>query len=507
MTADGSTAFVNVNKEIIKLMDRVGDASNLVLDPDADSYFLMSTVLLDYPGLRENVGQIWAWSTYGIEKGGLSAQEHTRFAGWLAVSLEKITAIEKDMKRAVEANASLGKIVNISSLPEAKSYVEKIYAKALSTSSSDSAAAMEVYKQGAEVVARLNQISDTGVKALSELLTARVQALKWKIRWFSTVIGVTVLIAFYLFYSFFLTTRGGLRLVARHLDEMSSGDLRSRPTPPWGRDEPAALIYNLIDTYESMHDLIRKVRHSARELGNTSNEVDSASNNLSQRTESAAANLSEQASAMQEIASVVASSAEHATSAASIARENYVAAEQGGEVIGKVITTMSQINESSRKIGDIIGVIDGIAFQTNILALNAAVEAARAGEQGRGFAVVAGEVRILAKRSAEAAREIKTLITDSLEKVDSGSRIVEGAGAVMQSIHVNAQKISDVLNEISVAVKEQSAGVEQVGQAIHSLDQETQQNAALVEEMSAAARALNHQSGVLQEEIANFVVS
>ena len=257
----------------------------------------------------------------------------------------------------------------------------------------------------------------------------------------------------------------------------------------------------------ALHQLIRKVRHSARDLSFTSQEVSSASGDLSQRTESAASNLAEQASAMEEISSVVATSAERAGEAAHIAQENYQAAEQGGQVIGQVIHTMDEINSSSRKIGDIIGVIDGIAFQTNILALNAAVEAARAGEQGRGFAVVAGEVRALAQRSAEAAREIKTLITDSVEKVDSGAKVVEGAGQAMGRIQDNARKISNLLGEISAAAKEQAAGVEQVGSAIHALDQETQQNAALVEEMSAAALALRQQAEGLTEEIANFRVT
>jgi len=193
--------------------------------------------------------------------------------------------------------------------------------------------------------------------------------------------------------------------------------------------------------------------------------------------------------------------------AAAFAVENADVAEKGGRVFDEVVSTMREIHTSSSKINDIIGVIDGIAFQTNILALNAAVEAARAGESGRGFAVVASEVRSLAKRSADAAREIKGLISISVEKVEGGTRIVEDAGMTMKEVVTNARQINGFLGEISVAAREQANGVVQVGQAIHALDQNTQQNAALVEETMAAAAALRQQADALQDEIGNFRVA
>jgi len=267
------------------------------------------------------------------------------------------------------------------------------------------------------------------------------------------------------------------------------------------------VISDLRLAYESLHLLIRKVRHSARALHGAAGEISMASMDLGGRTEAAAASLEEQASAMEEIGSTVQATSERAKSAALFAVDNAVVAEKGGAVFGEVVVTMRDIHSSSSKIGDIIGVIDGIAFQTNILALNAAVEAARAGEAGRGFAVVASEVRTLAQRSASAAREIKTLISASVEKVEGGTRVVEAAGQTMTQVVTNAKQINTYLAEIAQACKEQALGVNEVGRAIQELDKNTQQNAALVEETNAASSALTSQADELQAEIANFRVA
>jgi len=209
-----------------------------------------------------------------------------------------------------------------------------------------------------------------------------------------------------------LVTRGGLRLISQHLQEMAEGDLRQPPGQPWGKDEPAAVILDLRRAYDALHLLIHNVRHSANELHTASDEIASASLDLSARTEATAASLEKQASAMEEIGSTVSATAERARTAATFAGDNANVAEKGGQVFAEVVMTMRDIHSSSSKISDIIGVIDGIAFQTNILALNAAVEAARAGDQGRGFAVVASEVRSLAGRSAASARETEQLPTE-----------------------------------------------------------------------------------------------
>lgn len=321
------------------------------------------------------------------------------------------------------------------------------------------------------------------------------------------VLVVLLLIVLYIFICFYKVNKGGLAVVSMHLNQLSDGDLRRRPINPWGKDEPAMLILDLHKVYKSMHELIRGVRHSARELAMTSSEISRASFDLSSRTENAASNLAQQAAAMEQIGSQVAETASKTAAAARTAGENAQVADRGGKVILDVVHTMQEIHASSSKINDIIGVIDSIAFQTNILALNAAVEAARAGEQGRGFAVVATEVRLLAGRSAEAAKEIKSLIGESVERVKAGTKVVESAGATMKDVVANAKEINNYLDEISTATSQQAKAVEEVVKAIHDLDSNTQQNAALVEQTSAASGALHEQAEKLTHEIARFKVA
>lgn len=321
-----------------------------------------------------------------------------------------------------------------------------------------------------------------------------------------TVMVLVLLVAGYVFVSFYKVNQGGMELVSQHLNEMAQGDLRNRPSDPWGKDEPARLILDLHKVYDSMYDLIRRVRHSARELANTSAEVSRASLDLSQRTEAAASNLGQQANAVAQINQQTKQSAQHTTQAAAMAQGNAEVAQEGGRIINTVVNTMQDIQGASQKISEIIGVIDGIAFQTNILALNAAVEAARAGESGRGFAVVATEVRALAGRSADAAREIKALINASVDQITAGTTVVEGAGRNMGELVANAKQINQFLEEISAATGMQAREIDEVVNAINELDAHTQQNAALVEETSASAESLSEQASKLTEEIARFRV-
>ena len=324
-----------------------------------------------------------------------------------------------------------------------------------------------------------------------------------RLSWAGGVFAVALLIAGYLFLSFYRVMDGGLRETRRHLRAMTDGDLTTSPFP-WGNDEAAQLMTELRAMQESLRRIVASVRGSSESIVHASTEIASASMDLSARTEQTAANLEQSASSMEEISSTVKHTADNVRQAAEVAANNSRAASRGGVVIAEVVSTMDDINNSSKKIGDIIGVIDGIAFQTNILALNAAVEAARAGEQGRGFAVVATEVRSLAQRSAQAAREIKTLISSSVEKVESGSRVVRGAGDTMQELVANARRMNDLLADISTAASEQSSGVSQVGSAVNELDRMTQQNAALVQETAAASSALRDQAIGLANEVDRF---
>jgi methyl-accepting chemotaxis protein len=255
---------------------------------------------------------------------------------------------------------------------------------------------------------------------------------------------------------------------------------------------------------DSLARILGQVRHSSDSMATGSTQIATGNADLSQRTEEQAANLQQTVASMEQLASTVKNSADTARSANQLATAASATATKGGEVVAQVVSTMEGITQSSRKIGDIIGVIDGIAFQTNILALNAAVEAARAGEQGRGFAVVASEVRMLAQRSADAAKEIKSLINQSVEQVEAGSHLVQSAGTTMEYIVTQVKRVTDLIGEISMATHEQTQGIEQITSAAGQLDQVTQQNAALVEESAAAAGSLQQQAGHLAHMVSVF---
>ncbi|EXU81089.1 chemotaxis protein [Comamonas aquatica DA1877] len=288
-------------------------------------------------------------------------------------------------------------------------------------------------------------------------------------------------------------------------DTIAAGDLTAEVQDD-RKDELGRLLCSLQTMAQRLRDVVSEVRNGVEAVSSAASQIATGNHDLSGRTEQTAANLEETAASIEELTSTVSQSTDTARQANQLATTAVQAAERGGHVVEQVVTSMQQITHSSHKISDIIGVIDGIAFQTNILALNAAVEAARAGEQGRGFAVVAGEVRLLAGRSAEAAKEIKALISASVSNVDAGSAQVAQAGASMQEIVASVRRVTDLIGEISAAASEQHDGFAQVNQAVSNLDQMTQQNAALVEESSAAAMSMNEQAQRLAQVVAVFNV-
>lgn len=270
------------------------------------------------------------------------------------------------------------------------------------------------------------------------------------------------------------------------------------------RDEVGELVGALDRMRKELSNVVAVVRQNSDSVATASAQIAQGNQDLSGRTEQQASSLQQTAASMEQLGSTVTQNADNARQANQLAQGASTVAARGGEVVAQVVDTMRGINDSSRKIADIISVIDGIAFQTNILALNAAVEAARAGEQGRGFAVVAGEVRNLAQRSAEAAKEIKSLISTSVERVEQGTELVDQAGATMQEIVASIRRVSDIIGEISAASTEQSSGVAQVGQAVAQMDEATQQNAALVEQSAAAAESLRQQAQQLVHAVSVF---
>jgi methyl-accepting chemotaxis protein len=325
-----------------------------------------------------------------------------------------------------------------------------------------------------------------------------------KMRW--QILGGTLALALVIFACAWLVARRiklALDQAIAASKRIASGDLTAQLSVE-SRDETGELIASLKEMNEGLARIVGEVRTGADSIATATEEIAAGNADLSQRTEEQASALEETASSMEELTSTVKQNADNAQQANQLAINASRVAVKGGEVIGRVVVTMESITGSSKKIADIIGVIDGIAFQTNILALNAAVEAARAGEQGRGFAVVAAEVRSLAQRSAAAAKEIKALIEDSVGKVQDGSRLVEEAGRTTQEIVTSIKRVTDIMAEISAASLEQSSGIEQVNVAISQMDDVTQQNAALVEEAAAAAESLEDQARQMVGVVARF---
>jgi len=322
---------------------------------------------------------------------------------------------------------------------------------------------------------------------------------------FAAVLAVAVLLVVPLTLLNAASIVDPIRAARRAAQIIAEGDL-TQPIDVQGHDESAELLRALAQMQESLRTLVGQVRSTSDSIGTASAEIATGNQDLSQRTEQTASNLQQAASSMEQLTGTVKQSADSARQANQLASSAAEVAQRGGVVVAQVVSTMDEINASSKKIGDIIGVIDGIAFQTNILALNAAVEAARAGEQGRGFAVVASEVRSLAQRSAEAAREIKALIGASVEKVEGGSRLVADAGATMNEIVNSVKRVSDIIGEITAASAEQSDGIGQINGSVTQLDQMTQQNAALVEESAAAAESLKAQAAALAQVVGTFKV-
>ncbi len=324
------------------------------------------------------------------------------------------------------------------------------------------------------------------------------------VRWQLVVLGIVVAgIIVLLWLALRRALLAPLAVVQGHIKDIAQGDL-TRNIAVAGQNEMAALATSLREMQQSLIATVASVRNGSDAIYSGTSEIAAGNNDLSARTEQQAASLEETAASMEQLTATVKQNADNARQAAHLAKNASDTAQRGGEAVQDVVKTMHEISGSSRKIADIIGVIDGIAFQTNILALNAAVEAARAGEQGRGFAVVAGEVRNLASRSAQAAKEIKGLIEDSVSRVNSGSQQVEAAGETMSAIVTAVTQVTDIMGEIASASDEQSRGIDQVAVAVTEMDRVTQQNAALVQESAAAASSLEEQAQRLNEAVSIF---
>ena len=487
---------------ITDLIADVADGSNLTLDPDLDSFYLMDAALAKQPLLIESLGQLRGIGTATLRTSSVTPAQHDALMNQYAFALLYQAGLSKSLGRATGANQSLVQPLDQKEAVDASErFLALVKAQVLGeTVSGDAEAYLALGNKAISLQLALNS---RGLTALDSVLEARVAGLRQTL-WKQLAASLAcVAVAAYLLIAFYKVTQGGIAEVSRHLTEISKGNLTLQPHP-WGRDEAAHLMETLAQTISSLRTVFGHVHRGAQEMALASSEIASASVDLSNRTEETSAELQRTSSSMEEITDTVRKTADTAAGASKIVGTNAEVASRGGEIVGNVVKTMDDIRDSSRRIAEIIGVIDSIAFQTNILALNAAVEAARAGEQGRGFAVVASEVRSLAQRTAGAAREVKQLIQLSVERVESGAVVVAEAGVTMRDIVANAENIKALMSDISKASAGQTSGLGLVGGAIQSLDASTQQNAALVEQTAAAAATLKDNASRLNQEMAYF---
>ncbi|WP_295643833.1 methyl-accepting chemotaxis protein [uncultured Methylibium sp.] len=446
--------------------------------------------------------------TLAIAKSGGHPELQSYFAPRIKETSERITKIQKELEGHLVS--AKGKTLFAGIADQRKAYIaERDIVFALMKAGD--LAGTKVALEGKMVPAAEAYVAAiTGFQQFErELVAETAEKLQAKVRSAELSMLVAALVALVLgSVSAWIITRSvtaPLRQAAEATRTIAAGDLTGRIEAE-GRDEVSALQQSLLEMQASLRKTIGAVRAGTDSITTASSEIATGNADLSSRTEQTASNLQQTASSMEQLTGTVKQTADSARTANQLASSAQASAAKGGQVVSQVVSTMQDINASSKKIADIIGVIDGIAFQTNILALNAAVEAARAGEQGRGFAVVAGEVRNLAQRSAQAAKEIKGLIGASVEKVESGSRLVADAGQTMGEIVGSVQRVSDIIGEITAAAAEQSDGIGQVNTAVNNLDQMTQQNAALVEESAAAAESLKEQAVRLAAAVAAFRV-
>jgi methyl-accepting chemotaxis protein len=486
----------------LTLLDQVVNGSGLALDPDLDTYHLMNIALSAGPHQVENTARRRGLGAMTLKAQSMTPGRHDKLVAWQAVSVYQDQEVEGSYSQLKEnfpdLAASLG-------MPASDDASEKFNA-ALKQQVTADTLGTDLPGFLATATAAVDAQHGLNMKALDALSTglqARIDATRLKFEQQLAVAVAFVALAIYFMLAFYKVMMGGLQEVSEHLKQITAGNLTTAPKP-WGRDEAAQLMTTLGDMQQSLRRIVAVVLDGAANVETASGEIASASMDLSQRTEQNAASLQQTSASMEQIAESVHHAAATVETTTQNVRDNAGAAERGGKAIHEVVQTMAGIRESSNKIGEIISVIDGIAFQTNILALNAAVEAARAGEHGRGFAVVASEVRALAGRSATAAREIKTLINSSIERVESGGAVVSRAGEIMREVVGNAERVAGLMESIATDTRMQNGSVGEVTTAVHDLDKSTQQNAALVEETAAAVGSLAEQAQRLSREVSFF---
>ncbi len=482
------------NSEAINALDTLSvQQANLI--KDAYTQMLRATIRADIAAAQRATGD------------ASGASENTRTVQQLVADAKK----KMETFKGIPKTTAVGKNAEGDLISSFNGFADALQAMMSALDKGDSAAYLDLKntRAGAASGAFSKQLSDFAkdITSYSEEMvsSSRSQAATMAIGY---IVLAVVIVAVWLGAFLFMNrvVLRPLRAVSDSFDKIAGGDLTVR-VDVTSTNEIGMLMAAVKRMQDSLTRTVSAVRRGVDEINVGSREISAGNTDLSCRTEEQAASLEETAASMEQLASTVKQNADNARQANQLAASASDVAERGGSAVSEVVSTMQEISASSRKISEIVSVIDGIAFQTNILALNAAVEAARAGEQGKGFAVVAGEVRSLAQRSAQAAKEIKGLIEDSVSKVGAGSQQVERAGATMQEIVASVKRVTDIMGEISAASEEQSGGIDQVNRAVSQMDEVTQQNAALVEEAAAAAGSLQEQAERLAEAVAVFKIN
>ncbi|MFG6485605.1 methyl-accepting chemotaxis protein [Roseateles sp. BYS78W] len=500
--AESSTLHAQLIQVYFRLLDQLIDQTGLILDPQADTYFLISATLARLPTATEALGQTRARGAGFLAEGRIGPEGRTLLAGLVAQAEEQHHGMGIAFDKSFAVNDALRTRLSgkIAALDEQVKGSLKLTRDELIGKDELGYAAPDYIASYTHTIDAMYVVADDAMTALDELLAERVAGLRRSSWIVGALLAGMLIVVLVITRSISRSITEPLKHAAALAEQIAARDL-SGEVVVRNHDEIGQLTTALLAMRDSLCGVIGEVRSNAGEVAQASQELASGNRDLSQRTEQQASALEETASSMEELTATVRSNADQASDASSLAQRASTVAASGGQAVEQVVTTMGAIETSSRRIEEIIAVIDGIAFQTNILALNAAVEAARAGEQGRGFAVVASEVRALAGRSAEAAKQIKQLISESVGQVESGSRLVQDAGTTMRETVDTIRSLAELVASISRASSEQSSGIGQISEAVSHMDQLTQQNAALVEETAAAGMSLQQQA----EKLAGLV--
>jgi methyl-accepting chemotaxis protein len=492
----------------LSLLERVAHASEMQLDSDPSLYYLINVSLTLAPQVSEALGRLRAAGVPLLAKGQASAEERARLRGLLEAARSYLATLERDFGRSVAAEgaSAAGIAASFSKAKTASLEAFDLVESGILQPTELTMPAQDYLKATTRIIDTQFDFIDPAFDAIDAALTQRLAAAK---RHLALVVALVLCAGLFGAWLMWTVARATSQALRRALDlarAVAAGDLRSE-VGHVSRDEVGELLGVLGGMNGSLAQLVSAIRRSAESVSSGSIQIASGNADLSERTESQASNLQQTAASMEQLTATVRQNSESAHEAKQLAGDASQSAERGRAVVTQVVDTMQSISVASGRIVDITGVIDGLAFQTNILALNAAVEAARAGEHGRGFAVVAAEVRSLAQRSAVAAKEIKGLIDTSTSRVQAGSQLAAQAGTAMQDIVGRVGQVSGLIAQIHDASREQALGIAQVGQAVAQLDTVTQQNAALVEESAAAAESLRRQASGLTDLVSTFRIA